>query len=52
MKKFIIVAVLALGFASCSGGAEEATTPTTDSCAVACDTTACETTTCVVDSAK
>lgn len=51
MKKFIIVAAIALGFASCSGGAEEAQT-TPDSTAVAVDTTACVTTTCVADSAK
>lgn len=42
MKKFIIVAAIAMGFASCSGGAEEATTGTAaDSCAVITDTTCC-----------
>lgn len=49
MKKFIIVAAIALGFASCSGGAEE-TPSTTDSTAVAVDTTACVTPTCCADS--
>ena len=53
MKKFILVAAVAFGFAACNSGAStEATTPVTDSATVSADTLKADTTAAHADTTK